>query len=89
MPQDDVDQARDAFERHVLQWTGRDMTYHHRNGTTGMEFAWHCWQAAVAAEHDVPLCPYCGSHRARFAPLRAKTAEEKARYMTWLDGLRD
>lgn len=43
-----TDPARDEFERHVLQWTGRDMAYHHRNGTTGLEFAWHCWQAGAA-----------------------------------------
>ena len=51
-----TDPARDVFERHVLQWTGRDVAYHHRNGTTGLEFAWHCWQAgsayAVAAERE-------------------------------------
>lgn len=44
-----TDPARTEFERHVLQWTGRDMEYHHRNGTTGLEFAWHCWQAGCAA----------------------------------------
>ena len=43
-----TDPARDAFERHVLQWTGQDMAYHHRNQTTGLEFAWHCWQAGAA-----------------------------------------
>ena len=43
-----IDPARDAFERHVLKWTGRDMAYHNRNGTTGIEFAWDCWQAGRA-----------------------------------------
>jgi len=43
---------RDAFERVVMQWTGRDMAYHHANGTTGLEFAWFCWQTARDAERE-------------------------------------
>lgn len=38
------DPMRDAFELLVLQWTGRDMAYHARSGTTGIEFAWFCYQ---------------------------------------------
>ena len=39
---------RERFERHVKAYTGRDMAYHERNGTTGLEFGWTCWQAARA-----------------------------------------
>lgn len=37
---------REKFEAHVLNWTGRDIAYHMRAKTTGMEFGWSCWQAA-------------------------------------------
>ena len=43
-------QDRAAFERLVLQLTGRDMAYHNRNGTTGLDTAWICYRAGVAAE---------------------------------------
>lgn len=36
----------ERFERHVKAYTGRDMAYHERNGTTGLEFGWACWKAA-------------------------------------------
>ena len=41
-----VPSERERFERHVKAYTGRDMEYHERNGTTGLEFGWTCWQAA-------------------------------------------
>lgn len=47
-PNDYRDGDRDAFEELVKQWTGRDMAYHHEYGTTGMEFAWFCYQAGIA-----------------------------------------
>ena len=43
------DPARAAFEQMVEQWTGRDMEYHVRAGTTGMEFSWHCYQRGLEA----------------------------------------
>ena len=43
---------RDAFERLVLQLTGRDMDYHARNGTTGLDTAWICYRAGAAAGRD-------------------------------------
>ena len=39
---------RERFERHVKAYTGRDIEYHQRHGTTGLEFGWTCWQAARA-----------------------------------------
>ena len=39
---------REQFEAHVKAYTGRDIEYHQRNGTTGLEFGWTCWQAARA-----------------------------------------
>ena len=39
---------REQFERHVKNFTGRDIAYHDRNGTTGLDLAWYCWQAARA-----------------------------------------
>lgn len=45
-------QDRAAFECLVLQLTGRDMTYHDRNGTTGLDTAWLCYRAGVAAERE-------------------------------------
>ena len=32
------------FEEFVEKWTGRDMEYHSRNGTTGLEFARAAWE---------------------------------------------
>ena len=72
------DPERDAFEAAVEKWTGRNMAYHHHYGTTGLEFAWFCWQAGRDAERkrqtnrrrgpmhscDDPLCMVCGSPRA-------------------------
>lgn len=46
------DPARDAFESVVAKWTGRDMSYHAKNGTTGLEFAWFCWQQAARQDHE-------------------------------------
>ena len=43
-------QERAAFDRLVLQLTGRDMDYHNRNGTTGLDTAWICYRGGVAAE---------------------------------------
>lgn len=43
---------REQFERYVKAYTGRDMEYHERNGTTGLEFGWTCWQ--VARAHPTP-----------------------------------
>ena len=43
-----TDPEREAFESVVKQWTGKDMDYHHANGTTGLEFAWFCWQTGLA-----------------------------------------
>ena len=45
-------QDRAAFDRLVLQLTGRDMDYHNRNGTTGLDTAWLCYRAGVAAERE-------------------------------------
>lgn len=45
---------REQFERHVTAYTGRDMEYHERNGTTGLEFGWTCWQAARRAQPTPP-----------------------------------
>ena len=45
-------QDRAAFERLVLQLTGRDMAYHARNGTTGLDTAWICYRGGVAAERE-------------------------------------
>ena len=39
---------RSEFEAFVLEWTGRDMAYHVRAETTGLDFAWACWQRAQA-----------------------------------------
>ena len=47
------DPARDAFELVVKQWTGRDIAYHYANGTTGLEFAWFCWQQAAKREREL------------------------------------
>lgn len=38
------DADRDAFEKLVECWTGSDMAYHKRSATTGLEFAWFCFQ---------------------------------------------
>ncbi len=45
-------QDRAAFDRLVLQLTGRDMDYHNRNGTTGLDTAWICYRGGVAAERE-------------------------------------
>lgn len=45
---------RDAFERLVLQLTGRDMDYHARNGTTGLDTAWICYRAGLTAAQPAP-----------------------------------
>lgn len=45
-------QDRAAFECLVLQLTGRDMKYHARNGTTGIDHAWISYRAGVAAERE-------------------------------------
>ena len=37
---------REDFESYLLAWTGRDLKYHARAETTGLEFAWACWQKA-------------------------------------------
>lgn len=72
------DPERDAFEAVVEKWTGRNMAYHHQYGTTGLEFAWFCWQAGRDAERerqrnkrreqmhscDDPLCVVCGNPQA-------------------------
>jgi addiction module HigA family antidote len=42
-----VRSRRESFEAFVLVYTGRDMMYHKRYGTTGLDFAWECWQAAT------------------------------------------
>ena len=47
-PQPAAPSERERFERHVKAYTGRDMEYHERNGTTGLEFGWTCWQVARA-----------------------------------------
>ena len=46
------DASRAAFEAHLLAWTGRDAEYHARGQTTGLEFAWSCWQAGAAVERE-------------------------------------
>ncbi len=38
---------RDVFEKIVESYTGRDIEYHKRNLTTGLDFAWVCFQAGV------------------------------------------
>lgn len=43
---------RKAFEAHLLDYTERDIAYHERNKTQGLEFAWACWQAATVEERD-------------------------------------
>lgn len=48
-----VPSEREQFERHVKAYTGRDIEYHQRSGTTGLEFGWACWQ--VARAHPTPL----------------------------------
>ncbi len=60
---------RERFERHVKAYTGRDIEYHERNGTTGLEFGWACWQAARA--HPTPL--------AAVEPPRAFTPRQRER----------
>lgn len=45
-------QDRAAFDRLVLQLTGRGMDYHNRNGTTGLDTAWLCYRDGVAAERE-------------------------------------
>lgn len=45
-PQPAAPSERERFERYVKAYTGRDIEYHQRNGTTGLEFGWACWQAA-------------------------------------------
>ena len=45
-------QHRAAFERLVLELTGRDMAYHAAGGTTGLDHAWISYQAGVAAERE-------------------------------------
>lgn len=42
------------FEEFVEQWTGRDMDYHHRVKTTGLDFARACWEEAQRVMH--PTC---------------------------------
>ena len=46
------DASRAAFEAHLLAWTGRDAAYHDLHATTGLGFAWSCWQAGMMAERD-------------------------------------
>ena len=41
-----------TFEEFVIEWTGRDMDYHTRNRTTGLEFAAKAWEAATKAERE-------------------------------------
>ena len=38
---------RITFEEFIKQYTKRDMEYHIRNKTTGLEFARACWNAAL------------------------------------------
>ena len=45
-------QDRAAFECLIMQLTGRDMEYHARSRTTGLDFAWLCYRAAVASERE-------------------------------------
>ena len=79
---------RAAFERHVLQWTGRDMAYHTTYGTTGMEFALACWQTAVAAERErcARLCDEMAKIAANWehSPQDGQfAAEDCARAIRW------
>jgi len=39
-------ELNDAFDTFVLEYTGRDMAYHKRNATTGLEFARMAWLEA-------------------------------------------
>ena len=39
--------SREAFEKHMIMFTGRDMEYHQRNQTTGIKHALEAWQAAI------------------------------------------
>lgn len=39
--------SREAFEEHMIMFTGRDMEYHQRNQTTGIKHALEAWQAAI------------------------------------------
>ena len=41
---------RKEFEAFVLRWTGRDVEYHERNQTGGMDFSWSCWKEAATQE---------------------------------------
>ena len=67
---------REQFERYVKAYTGRDIEYHERNGTTGLEFGWACWQ--VARAHPTPLAvvePLTKEQRRRIV-LTADTVSE-------------
>ena len=50
--EDARDPQRDAFERVVVQWTGRSMAENHAGKMTGLTLAWFCWQQAVAQERE-------------------------------------
>lgn len=46
-----------SFEEFVEQWTGRDIEYHTRNKTSGLEFARAAWETATNAERTRQLRP--------------------------------
>ena len=86
-------QDRAAFERLVLQLTGRDMAYHARNRTTGLDTAWICYRGGVAAERErcAKLCAelgndensrdYRASARPRVGRLVVKSMEGQEQWM--------
>ena len=41
-----------SFEEFVEQWTGRDIEYHTRNKTSGLEFARAAWETATKVERE-------------------------------------
>jgi hypothetical protein len=42
-----MNQRDEEFEEFVYQWTGKDIEYHNNAHTTGLSFAWACWNRAL------------------------------------------
>lgn len=49
MPTDATQQEREAYAAFVEQYTGRDMAYHERNGTTSLDFGLAAFLAGRAS----------------------------------------
>ena len=45
-----------TFETFLLEYTGRDIEHHISTGTTGLEFARHCWDRASKLNQPLAKC---------------------------------